>query len=71
MRSGTRFDTRKIRTTKIFAVTPDLTIIYSFSAPAQSVNLIYTKPAEDAVNLTCSASGAFPQPEVRISWGPR
>lgn len=43
-------------------------IVYS---PPWDMNLIYTRPDMDHINLTCSAFGVFPKPEVSLSWGPR
>jgi len=41
-------------------------IIYS---PAHEIKLFYTKPYTDFINLTCTASGVFPEPEMKLSWG--
>jgi len=40
-------------------------------APPEEVNLIYTRPDINHINLTCSAFGVYPKPEVSLSWGPR
>jgi hypothetical protein len=39
------------------------------SAPASGIKLIYTKPDSRTINLTCSATGVYPKPEVQLSWG--
>jgi len=41
-------------------------IIYS---PAHEIKLFYTKPYTDFINLTCTASGVYPEPEMKLSWG--
>ena len=44
--------------------------IYIFIiAPAHEIKLFYTKPYSDFINLTCTASGVFPEPEMKLSWG--
>ena len=35
------------------------------------VSLIYSRPDENHINLTCSARGVFPKPRVTLSWGRR
>ena len=42
----------------------------SFAAPPWDVNLIYTRPDSNHINLTCSAFGVYPKPELLLSWGP-
>merc|ERR1711953_571994 len=39
-------------------------------APPWEVNLIYTRPDSNHINLTCSAFGVYPKPELLLSWGP-
>ena len=39
------------------------------SAPAHEIKLFYTKPYTDFINLTCTATGVFPEPEMKLSWG--
>ena len=45
-------------------------ILYPIAAPPWDVNLIYTRPDSNHINLTCSAFGVYPKPEVELSWGP-
>lgn len=42
-------------------------IVYS---PASNVRLTYSKLDYQTINLTCSAFGLYPEPEVKLSWGP-
>lgn len=41
-------------------------IIYS---PVKDIDLIYTKPDDETINLTCSATGVFPEPNIDLHWG--
>jgi len=41
-----------------------------FPARASEVDLTYSKPDADTVNLTCSVAGVYPEPEVKLTWGP-
>ena len=43
--------------------------IFFLSAPAHEIKLFYTKPYTDFINLTCTATGVFPEPEMKLSWG--
>ena len=43
----------------------------SFPAPPRDVSLIYGYPDENHINLTCSAQGIYPKPDIKLSWGKR
>ena len=38
-------------------------------APVRDISLVYTKPDQDTINLTCSATGVFPEPTIDLHWG--
>ena len=42
---------------------------FVITAPASGIKLIYTKPDSRTINLTCSATGIYPKPEVQLLWG--
>ena len=54
----------------LFDLNSCFTICYIYlSAPAHEIKLFYTKPYTDFINLTCTATGVFPEPEMKLSWG--
>jgi len=40
-------------------------------APPRNIEIYYTHPDSKTVNLTCSAKGVYPKPELKLSWGYR
>ena len=58
--------------TKLFCPGLICSYFYSLAPPRDGdVTLIYTRPDENHINLTCSARGVFPKPVVTLSWGRR
>lgn len=38
-------------------------------SPPSDVQLVHTKPDSKTVNLTCTARGVYPKPEIKLFWG--
>ena len=48
-----------------------LKLFFLISAPPRNIEIYYTHPDSKTVNLTCSAKGVYPKPELKLSWGYR
>ena len=60
-------------TTRTWQLMPPIAnlVCFSIPAPPTDIRLIYFRPNPDQINLTCSVSGVYPKPDVRLSWGRR
>ena len=45
--------------------------LFFFSAPPQNIEISYTHPDSKTVNLTCSAKGVYPKPDLKLTWSYR